>query len=147
MFVHFFSLALTAFDGFWRFRGKQTAPRPPSQREASVCSPAGAAAPWPLAEQVLSPWGRRISCLYAKPRQRWLSGQLQTAREVPSSDRTLRLSRWPGLGLPGLSRSKSAGLARTSPRGGCGGAGVSGSSMVRVPEHQAGHSCTYLRGG
>ena len=39
----FFPLTLAAFDGFWRFRGKQTALQPPSQREASVCSPLGAA--------------------------------------------------------------------------------------------------------
>ena len=147
MFVHFFSLALTAFDGFWRFRGKKTAPQPPSQREASVCSPAGAAAAGPLAEQVLSrgPWGRRISCLYAKPRQRWLSGQLQTAREVPSSDRTLRFSRWLGLRAPGLRAPlPGEGLGR--------GASSSIGSIAawvyrRVGPRTPGWACTSLRGG
>ncbi|VCW85245.1 unnamed protein product, partial [Gulo gulo] len=43
-----------------------------------------------------------------------------TAREVPISNRTLRFSCWLGLGVPGLSGSKSAGLARTSPGGVCG---------------------------
>ena len=124
-FLAFFSLSLWCLLAvLWRFRGKQTAPRTPSQREASVCSPLSApehinfhsAAIGHIPSHGLG--GQRNSLFYPKPREvlvqragfqrmptQLLSGQVQTSREDPTRDSTLRFSLWSELGVFRLSAS------------------------------------------
>ena len=95
--------------------------------------------------QSRSLWTQEL-LLVPKTRQQHLSGQLQTIREVPSSDSTLRFAHWPGLVVLRLSRSESTGLGPALWGGtqthstacrmqkGCGPTGCRGSQPLMGPE-------------